>query len=169
MKNLKCTYKRTGQFYVPRTACFRPTIRTRCAELTVLLDRGNILELHSFFPVLIINIFGPQGTVSWGLRTTTEVNFEDFRQLHHFLSPCGPLFKLIYTLLKDQNIRYDFHSHTYLQKLDNFLEQSQQHPFFRINPFDYYMFHFAYHLINPWQQRGVSSNILEYCVLLSLL
>ncbi|KAJ8934157.1 hypothetical protein NQ314_013539 [Rhamnusium bicolor] len=46
-------------------------IRTRCAELTVLLDRGTLLELHSFFPILIDNIFGPQGTLSWGLRTTT--------------------------------------------------------------------------------------------------
>lgn len=83
-------------------------IRTRCAELAVLLDRGNLQELNTFFPILVDNIFGPQGTLSWGLRTTTENTPEDFRQLHHFLSPCGPIFNLIYALLKDPGIKYDF-------------------------------------------------------------
>lgn len=82
-------------------------IRTRCAELTVLFDRGSTLDLQNFFPLLIDNIFGPQGTVSWGLRVARDVN-EDFRQLEHFLSPCGPVFKLIYTLLKDPSAKYDF-------------------------------------------------------------
>ncbi|XP_018579891.1 sphingomyelin phosphodiesterase 4 [Anoplophora glabripennis] len=148
-------------------------IRTRCAELTVLLDRGGLLELHNFFPILIDNIFGPQGTLSWGLRTTTEDQCEDFRQLQHFLSPGGPLFKLIYTLLRDPNIKYDFPL-TYLPaKIRQFLEHSQGHPFYSelihvnpqtkqimsllLNPFDYYIFHFAYHLINPWQQRAGSA------------
>lgn len=66
------------------------------------------MELHNFYPVLIDNIFGPQGTLSWGLRSTTETQTEDFRQLQHFLSPMGPMFKLIYTLLKDPNIKYEF-------------------------------------------------------------
>ncbi|KAJ8917730.1 hypothetical protein NQ315_005179 [Exocentrus adspersus] len=148
-------------------------IRRRCAELTVLLDRGSLLDLHNFFPVLIDNIFGPHGTLSWDLRTITETQSEDFRQLQHFLSPCGPLFKLIYTLLKDPNIKYDF-SLSYLPaKIRQFLEHSQGHPFYSelirvnpqtkqimsllLNPFDYYMFHFAYHLINPWQQRAGSA------------
>ncbi|KAG5872702.1 hypothetical protein JTB14_008796 [Gonioctena quinquepunctata] len=152
-------------------------IRTRCAELTVLLDRASLLELHNFFPVLIDNIFGPQGTLSWGLRTTTDSQGEDFRQLQHFLSPCGPLFKMMYTLLKDPNIRYDF-SLAYLPtKIRHFLEQSQGHPFYSelshvnpqtkqvmsilLNSFDYYMFHFAYHLINPWQQRA-GSNVMSW-------
>lgn len=151
----------------------RLPLRTRCAELTVLLDRGNLLELHSFFPVLIDNIFGPQGTLSWGLRSTTESEHEDFRQLHHFLSPCGPMFKLIYTLLKDPNIRYEFPLAYLPLKIRQFLENSHGHPFYSelihiniqtkqimslmLNSFDYYMFHFAYHLINPWQQRAGSA------------
>ncbi|XP_023023938.2 sphingomyelin phosphodiesterase 4 isoform X1 [Leptinotarsa decemlineata] len=147
-------------------------VRMRCAELTVLLERGSLLELHNFFPVLVDSIFGPQGTVSWGLRTTTEFQGEDFRQLQHFLSPCGPLFKLIYTLLKDPSARYDFPIVYLPTKIRYFLEQSHVHPFYSelshtnpqtkvtsilLNPFDYYIFHFAYHLINPWQQRGGST------------
>lgn len=83
-------------------------IRTRCAELTVFLSRGTLLELHNFFPILIDNIFGPQGTLAWGLRSTTEAQTEDFRQLQHFLSPMGPMFKLIYALLNEPTIKYEF-------------------------------------------------------------
>ncbi|CAH0555499.1 unnamed protein product [Brassicogethes aeneus] len=148
-------------------------IRQKCAELTVLLDRGNILELHNFFPILINHIFGPQGTICWEIRTITESSSDDFRQMQHFLSPNGPVFKLIYTLLKDPAIKYDF-SLTFLPtKIRQFLENSQNHPFYSdlihinpqtkqvmsllLNPFDYYMFHFAYHLINPWHQRSGST------------
>ncbi|XP_008197945.1 sphingomyelin phosphodiesterase 4 [Tribolium castaneum] len=146
-------------------------IRARCAELTVLFDRGSTLDLQNFFPLLIDNIFGPQGTVSWGLRVARDVN-EDFRQLEHFLSPCGPVFKLIYTLLKDPSAKYDFPVMYLPVKVQQILENAQLHPFYAdivhvnpqtkhvisllLNPFDYYMFHFAYHLINPWHQRSGS-------------
>ncbi|XP_050310724.1 sphingomyelin phosphodiesterase 4 [Anthonomus grandis grandis] len=149
------------------------SVRARCAELTVLLDRASLLELHNFFPILIDNIFGPQGTVCWGLRNSTEMAGEDFRQLHYFLSPCGPVFRLIYALLKDPNIKYEF-SLAYLpMKVRQALELPSVNPFYTelinispqtkritsllLNPFDYYFFHFAYHLINPWQQRAGSS------------
>lgn len=36
------------------------------------------------------------------------------------------------------------------------------------DPFDYYMFHFAYHLINPWHQRNGSLvatwNTVYFCL-----
>ncbi|KAL1494759.1 hypothetical protein ABEB36_010305 [Hypothenemus hampei] len=152
-------------------------IRTRCAELTVLLDRASLLELHNFFPILIENIFGPQGTISWGLRSITDGCGEDFRQLHHFLSPCGPLFRLIYILLKDPNIKYEFPLVYLPAKIKEFLDSSAGNPFYSelvnintqtkkitsllLNPFDYYFFHFAYHLINPWQQR-VGSTVTSW-------
>lgn len=79
----------------------------RCAELTVLLDRATSLELQGFFPILVDNIFGPQGTACWGLRCFRECT-EDFQQLQHFLSPCGPMFKMIYILLKDLSAKYEF-------------------------------------------------------------
>lgn len=88
--------------------------------------------------MLIDNIFGPQGSLSWGLRTTTESTLEDFRQLHHFLSPCGPMFNLIYTLLKDPGTKYDFPLMYLPEKIRLFLENAQQHQFYadllHINP-----------------------------------
>lgn len=84
-------------------------LQNRCAELTVLLERATISELHTVFPILIDSIFGPQGSYSWGLRSTTaDTNSLDFQTLHHFLSPLGPLFRAIYLLLRDPHVAYEF-------------------------------------------------------------
>ncbi|XP_019762262.2 sphingomyelin phosphodiesterase 4 isoform X1 [Dendroctonus ponderosae] len=159
-------------------------IRSRCAELTLRLDRASLQELHNCFPILLDSIFGTQGTPCWGLRAITERDGEDYRQLNHFLSPRGPLFNLIYRLLKDPNIKYEFPLSFLPVKIKQLLEAPSGHPFYSelvntnpqtkqcrsllLNPFDYYFFHFAYHLINPWQQRAGSAvtswNTVYYCL-----
>lgn len=74
-----------------------------------MIDRINPGDLQSIFPILIDHIFGPQSTINWGLRTTSgAVSEQDFQALRHFLSPTGPLFKLIYMLLRDPLVKYDF-------------------------------------------------------------
>nr|XP_022912671.1 sphingomyelin phosphodiesterase 4 [Onthophagus taurus] len=146
-------------------------IHNRCSDLTVLLESASVKDLQHLFPLLIDNIFGPQGTVAWGLRTiTANLKPYDFHALQNFFSPMGPMFKVIYTLIKDPLIKYDF-SITYLpMKIRQLLDAGSVHPFYSdlvhvspqnkqivsllLNPFDYYMFHFAYHLINPWHQRN---------------
>ncbi|XP_017772649.1 PREDICTED: sphingomyelin phosphodiesterase 4 isoform X2 [Nicrophorus vespilloides] len=142
----------------------------RCADLTVLFERGTKKELATFFPMLIDNIFGPQGTFSWSLRTQLpQNNPNEFKVLLNFLKPMGPVFKLIYLLLQEPNIKYEFSLMYLPTKVKMMLDSSNIHPFYQeilqynnqtkqitsllLNPFDYYMFHFAYHLINPCQQR----------------
>lgn len=74
-----------------------------------MIDRVNPADLQNIYPILIDQIFGPQSTFSWGLRTTSAaVNEQDFQAMRHFLSPTGPVFKLIYMLLRDPLIKYDF-------------------------------------------------------------
>lgn len=74
-----------------------------------MIDRGSPADLQIMFPVLVENIFGPQCTLSWGLRTISgTVNESDFQTLRHFLSPTGPLFKVIYALLWDPLVKYEF-------------------------------------------------------------
>lgn len=86
----------------------KPT-QSRCADLTVMIDRYNVTDLQTMFPVLIEHIFGPQSTFCWGLRVTSgAVNDTDFQTLRRFLSPTGAFFKLIYTLLRDPLTKYDF-------------------------------------------------------------
>lgn len=66
-------------------------------------------DLHTVFPLLIDNIFGPHGTVCWELRSiTANANPQDFQALQHFLSPLGPMFKIIYTLLRDPQLKFEF-------------------------------------------------------------
>ncbi|KAK9709081.1 Mitochondrial-associated sphingomyelin phosphodiesterase [Popillia japonica] len=146
-------------------------IQQRCADLAILFQRGSLRDLQAIFPLLVDNIFGPQGTLSWGLRSITiTLKSHDFHTLQQFLSPCGPFFQLIYGLLKDPFIKYDFSVAFLPTKLRQMFESSKIHPFYAdlihinpqnkqvtwltLNPFDYYMFHFAYHLINPWHQRS---------------
>ncbi|KRT82729.1 hypothetical protein AMK59_3136, partial [Oryctes borbonicus] len=146
-------------------------IQSRCADLTILFQKGTLRDLQAVFPVLIDNIFGPQGTLSWDLRTiTATVKSHDFHTLQQFFSPCGPFFQLIYGLLKDSYIKYDFSPAFLPMKVKQMLESSHVHPFYvdlipvnsqnkqitslLLNPFDYYMFHFAYYLINPFHQRS---------------
>ncbi|KAI4462177.1 sphingomyelin phosphodiesterase 4 [Holotrichia oblita] len=84
-------------------------IQQRCADLAILFQRGSLRDLQAIFPLLVDNIFGPQGTLSWGLRSiTVTLKSQDFHTLQQFLSPCGPFFQLIYGLLKDPFIKYDF-------------------------------------------------------------
>lgn len=75
----------------------------------MLIDQGSIKDLQTLLPILIDHIFGPQGTMSWDLRNTSvSTNAQDFQTLQHFLSSTGSLFKLIYILLKDPLIKYEF-------------------------------------------------------------
>lgn len=75
----------------------------------MLFDRGTLKDIQRIFPVIIDSIFGPQGTMSWNLRSITSAkNPSLFQAVHFFLSPIGPLLRLVYLLLNDPTIRYDF-------------------------------------------------------------
>ncbi|CAG9760871.1 unnamed protein product [Ceutorhynchus assimilis] len=144
-------------------------IGPRCAKLTVLIDRGSLLQLHSLFPVLVDNIFGVTGQLGWELRGITQERSMDFDQVRIFLSAGGPLFNLIYMLLSNENTKFDFPIRCLPTRIKQYLGAQSGNQFYTelininspigqptslsLNPFDYYIFHFAYHLINPCQQR----------------
>ncbi|KAF5304167.1 hypothetical protein FQR65_LT08061 [Abscondita terminalis] len=152
------------------TQALNRPIQTRCAELAVLFDRGSLKDLHSTFAMLIDHIFGPHSSMCWDLRNiTNSENRQDFDALQHFLSPHGPLFKVIYTLLRDPLLKFNFSLNFLPSKVRANVNASTAHPFYMdliqvdlrtnqtvslmLNPFDYYFFHFAYHLINPFHQH----------------
>lgn len=55
------------------------------------------------------SIFGTSGGLSWGLRNITPTSHpQDFVTLHHFLGPLGPVFRLIYKLLTDIQVKYEY-------------------------------------------------------------
>ncbi|KAK4875253.1 hypothetical protein RN001_011675 [Aquatica leii] len=152
------------------TQALNRPIQTRCAELAVLFDRGSLKDLHSMFPTLIDNIFGPHSSMCWDLRNITNLeHHKEFDVLQHFLSPQGPLFKVIYTLLRDPMLKFNYSLNFLPSKVRASVDGSTVHPFYMdliqvdlrtnqtmtlmLNPFDYYFFHFAYHLINPFHQH----------------
>ncbi|KAB0794693.1 hypothetical protein PPYR_11532 [Photinus pyralis] len=141
-------------------------IDERCGELAVFIDRANLKDLHSIYPMLIDSIFGPLSKECWNLRGITESNsLRTYNAVRQFLSPLGPIFKLIYTLLKDPLVKFNFNLNYLPMKVRENTNPSTTHPFYMdminvdlqtnqtvslmLNPFDYYFFHFAYHLINP--------------------
>lgn len=80
-----------------------------CAKLVVLFDRATIKDLHSVFTLLVESIFGSNGGPCWDLRGLTSLkSSNDYTALQHFLSPLGPMFNVIYTLLRDPLIKFKF-------------------------------------------------------------
>ncbi|KAK5644338.1 hypothetical protein RI129_005638 [Pyrocoelia pectoralis] len=145
-------------------------LEERCADLTVFIDRANLKDLHSIFPMLIDGIFGPLSGECWDLRNIRENDpLKVFESVRQFLSPQGSIFKLIYSLLKDPLLKFSFNLNYLPMKVRENTNPSTTHPFYMdlinvdlqtnqtislmLNPFDYYFFHFAYHLINPIYQR----------------
>lgn len=85
----------------------------KCAQLAIYTDQCMLSTLESVFPVIISDIFGtdqPGGFNGWNLcKHSNNLNSRDFVAAFNFLSPNkGTIFKIIYTLLQDFNIKYRF-------------------------------------------------------------
>ncbi|VVC87376.1 unnamed protein product [Leptidea sinapis] len=152
-----------SQFY---TALNLP-LRDKVIELGKIIDHsGPSKDLQVIFPQLISNIFASPLNNGWGLRSiTNEHNKYEFDVVTAFLDPQGPLFRLCYRLLSDPQLRYNLPSNVLPLDLQQMLERGGRCPQFysdmliidpntinvvalSLNPFDYYIFHFALHLTN---------------------
>ncbi|XP_015603161.1 sphingomyelin phosphodiesterase 4 isoform X2 [Cephus cinctus] len=148
----------------------------RCREIAILIDESSTTELQHVFPILIDSLFGITDNVGWGLHTISmKSNLQEYEILCNFLSPLGPIFSLCYKLLPDCYLKYNFPV-TYLpSKIRLMLDDGIIPPFYSdkirddhstraplalsMNPFEYYIFHFAYHLTNPWLQLQHQENV----------
>ncbi|XP_031778842.1 sphingomyelin phosphodiesterase 4 isoform X1 [Nasonia vitripennis] len=148
----------------------------RCRELALLIDALSTTELQHVFPVLINSIFGISDNVGWGLHTISLKKYpQEYEVLCNFLSPQGPIFSLCYKLLPDCYLKYNFPVSYLPSKIRHMLEEGIIPPFYSdklredhsirlptvlsMNPFEYYIFHFAYHLTNPWLQIQQQDNV----------
>lgn len=99
-------------------------LQYRCEEITRIIDEFGTKELQNALPLLLADLFGVshQGSSNvtsstiggWGLRTRTVVQhneFMDYNVLYQFLHPQGPLFRLLYKLLQDCHLKYEFPLH----------------------------------------------------------
>lgn len=148
----------------------------RCRELTLLIETSSTADLQHVFPVLINSLFGINDNVGWGLHSiNAKKNPQEYDALCYFLGPMGPIFSLCYKLLPDCYLKYNFPVSYLPAKIRSMLEEGIIPPFYSdkikddhnsrllselaMNPFEYYIFHFAYHLTNPWLQQPQQENI----------
>ncbi|EFN60972.1 Sphingomyelin phosphodiesterase 4, partial [Camponotus floridanus] len=145
----------------------------RCRNLAILIDESSTTELQLVFPLLIDSLFGIVDNIGWNLHSITlKKNPQEYEALCNFLNPQGPMFSLCYKLLPDCYLKYNFPISYLPSKIRSMLEEAVISPFYLdkirddqgtrvpyIYPFEYYIFHFAYHLTNPWLQLQQSENI----------
>ncbi|XP_014609205.1 PREDICTED: sphingomyelin phosphodiesterase 4 isoform X2 [Polistes canadensis] len=148
----------------------------RCHELAMLIDESSTTELQHVFPMIIDSLFGITDNIGWGLHYITyKKNPQEYEILYNFLSPLGPIFSLCYKLLPDCYLKYNFPISYLPSKIRSMLEEGVIPPFYLdkfrddqgtrvpsalcMNPFEYYIFHFAYHLTNPWLQLQQQENV----------
>ncbi|KAF3422129.1 hypothetical protein E2986_00413 [Frieseomelitta varia] len=145
----------------------------RCKEIATLIDESSTAELQHVFSILIDSLFGITDNIGWGLHSITFKKCAyEYETLCNFLNPQGPIFFLCYKLLPDCYLKYNFP--VSFLPVRSMLEEGVIPPFYldkirddqgtrALNsytyPFEYYIFHFAYHLTNPWLQVQQQENV----------
>ncbi|XP_065296938.1 sphingomyelin phosphodiesterase 4 isoform X2 [Dermacentor albipictus] len=139
----------------------------RCHELSRLFHELPFKELQHYLPTVLEHVFGFGANVGWGLQNIS-LGQPGFEALRRFLSPEGPLLLLVYRLLSDASVKYDFPVSCLPSDTQRTLSTGGVPPFctgripsfgggpqaptaLQINAFELYMFHFAYYIVNPSQ------------------
>ncbi|XP_026538699.1 sphingomyelin phosphodiesterase 4 [Notechis scutatus] len=154
--------------------CLNKPFAQRCHDLTTIIEDFPAKELHAIFSWLVENIFGSfDGIISgWNLRCLQgRTNYTEYNVALDFLSPGGPMMKLVYKLQAEE-YRYEFPvSHLpgpvktsiqerILPECSLYHNKVQFPPTgglslnLILNPYEYYMFCFAISLLT---QRGLST------------
>ncbi|KAM9409984.1 sphingomyelin phosphodiesterase 4 [Pholidichthys leucotaenia] len=163
----------------------------RCQDLVKIIDEYPAKELHSVFPWLVESVFGSLDgvIVGWNLRFLQSRSGE-YNTVMDFLNPSGPMMKLVYKLQAEE-YKYEipvnylpgpvkaciqegvlpdcplFHNKLHLP-LTGLLTLN-----LTLNPFEFFMFNFAYCLITPKSfpqgQHGGSTDSAYYVLVDSYL
>ncbi|XP_071446859.1 sphingomyelin phosphodiesterase 4 [Hetaerina americana] len=145
----------------------------RVEDIITVLDQCSNKELQSVYPILLESLFGTNDTYGWNLRNVySNQNPRDFDLLFRFLHPNGPIFRLCYKLIGDSYLKYDFPLSYLPGKVKQLIKKGMAPPFYvdklqmdsqsgkpfslALNPFELFVFNFAYFMVNPWHQRSIS-------------
>lgn len=139
----------------------------RCIDLAKVIEDYPAKDLHFIFPWVVESVFGSlDGTVlGWNLRCLhSQINPVEYSIAMEFLDPCGPMMKLVYRLQAEE-YRYEFPVSFLPGPVKNSIQEGGpldcplyhsriQLPIsgfhslnLALNPFEYYIFHFAYSLL----------------------
>ncbi|XP_037277394.2 sphingomyelin phosphodiesterase 4 isoform X1 [Rhipicephalus microplus] len=143
-------------------------LEKRCLELSRLFHELPFKELQHYLPTVLEHVFGFGANVGWSLQNITHGQ-QGFNEVRRFLSPEGPLLLLIYRLLSDASVNYEFPVSCLPLDTRSTLSTGGVPPFcsgriptlgalgpqgptvLQTNAFELYMFHFAYYIVNPSQ------------------
>ncbi|XP_016892298.1 sphingomyelin phosphodiesterase 4 isoform X2 [Cynoglossus semilaevis] len=146
--------------------CIKPLLQ-RCQDLVKIIDEYPAKELQLIFPWLLESVFGSlDGTIiGWNLRLLTHRS-SDYNIVLDFLSPSGPMMKLVYKLQAEE-FKFEIPVIHLPAPIKACIQEGVQPdcPLFHnklllpltgalsltlaLNPFEFYMFHFASCLIKP--------------------
>lgn len=137
----------------------------RCQDLAKIIDDYPPKELHLVFPWLVESVFGSlDGILSgWNLRLLHSRSPE-YNLVLDFLNPSGPMMKMVYKLQAEE-YKYEVPVNYLPGPVKACIQQGvlPDCPLFHnklqfplsglvtlnFNPFEFYMFHFAYCLLTP--------------------
>ncbi|XP_076003416.1 sphingomyelin phosphodiesterase 4 isoform X2 [Genypterus blacodes] len=139
----------------------------RCQDLVKIIDDYPAKELHLIFPWLVESVFGSlDGIIAgWNLRLVNSLCTE-YNIVMEFLKPSGPMMKLVYKLQAEE-YKYEVPVNYLPGPVKASIQQGvlPDCPLFHnklqfplsgllslnlaLNPFEFYMFNFAYCLITP--------------------
>ncbi|KAL3059356.1 hypothetical protein OYC64_011308 [Pagothenia borchgrevinki] len=160
----------------------------RCQDLVKIIDDYPAKELHVIFPWLVETVFGSLDGIlgGWNLRLL-QARSHEYNVALEFLSPSGPMMKLVYKLQAEE-YKYEIPVNYLPGPVKACIQQGvlPECPLFHnklqfplsglltlnlaLNPFEFFMFNFAYCLITPKpppQQQG-SSTDSAYFVLVDM-
>ncbi|XP_026163051.1 sphingomyelin phosphodiesterase 4 isoform X2 [Mastacembelus armatus] len=139
----------------------------RCQDLVRIIDEYPAKELHLIFPWLVESVFGSlDGIIAgWNLRLL-HARSSDYNIVMNFLNPNGPMMKLVYKLQAEE-YKYEIPVNYLPGPVKACIQQGvlPDCPLFHnklqfplsglltvnlaLNPFEFFMFNFAYCLITP--------------------
>ncbi|XP_037535658.1 sphingomyelin phosphodiesterase 4 isoform X2 [Nematolebias whitei] len=139
----------------------------RCQDLVRIIDEYPAKELHLIFPWLMESMFGSlDGVIAgWNLRLVSA-RCSDYSVVLDFLNPGGPMMKLVYKL-QSEEYKYEIPVNYLPGPVKACIQEGvlPDCPLFHnklqfppsgvltlniaLNPFEFFMFHFAYCLIAP--------------------
>ncbi|KAL8620227.1 hypothetical protein ACOMHN_064986 [Nucella lapillus] len=147
-------------------------VADKCSVTEDLLKRTSTKELHLVFPALLSSVFGGDGEPGWGLDKLCKSHHpQEVAAVRKFLAPDGPLLNAVYNLQADPYASYMFPFRCLPGPSRHTIEEGGAPPFYInklqtngfsmptvvLNPFEMYMFTFAYALVSPgWQQEGTT-------------
>ncbi|XP_063359405.1 sphingomyelin phosphodiesterase 4 [Cydia amplana] len=146
--------------------CLNYPLLEKLKALTTIIDQSSpSKDLQAIFPQLINNIFASSFSNGWGLRSVSwDTDRYEYELLVSFLEPQGPMFRLCYKLLLDPQLKYNLPLSSLPMELQMTLERGRCPQFYMdmlttdpqslnavalaLNPFDFYIFNFALHLVS---------------------